>query len=91
MFNEDHYNLTYNKWTIPIPAAIDGGFLRTDVETSFVVEYTGYMTDEMRGFYRSYYMENGKKVWMASTQFQPSDARRAFPCFDVRNFSLIYN
>lgn len=47
------------------------------------VTYQGFMRDDMGGFYRSYYNENGAKVWMASTQFERAEARRAFPCFDV--------
>ncbi len=36
----------------------------------------------MRGFYRSRYMHEGKEKHMATTQFEATDARRAFPCFD---------
>ncbi|CAH0553358.1 unnamed protein product [Brassicogethes aeneus] len=44
--------------------------------------FDGLLNDMMRGFYRSFYVENNRKRWIASTQFQPTDARRAFPCFD---------
>lgn len=82
-YNASYYNANYNKWTIPIPSTLNGGFLSNLTETVIKVEYVGYMRDDMYGFYRSYYYENGKKVWMATTQFQPDHARRAFPCFDV--------
>ena len=36
----------------------------------------------MRGFYRSSYMHEGKQKHMATTQFEATDARMAFPCFD---------
>lgn len=36
----------------------------------------------MAGFYRSSYKENGETKYIASTQMEPTDARRAFPCFD---------
>ncbi|XP_028140411.1 aminopeptidase N [Diabrotica virgifera virgifera] len=36
----------------------------------------------MRGFYRSDYIINGTKEYLATTQFQATSARRAFPCFD---------
>lgn len=80
LYNASYYNEQYNKWTIPIP---NGGFLSEQTDTILKVEYVGYMKDDMYGFYRSYYYENGKKVYMGTTQFQPDHARRAFPCFDV--------
>jgi tricorn protease interacting factor F2/3 len=46
------------------------------------IEYEGLINDKMVGFYRSGYITGGKKKHIAVTQFQESDARRAFPCFD---------
>ncbi|RKP16781.1 aminopeptidase 2, partial [Rozella allomycis CSF55] len=46
-------------------------------------EFEGILNDKMAGFYRSAYTdENGAKKFMAVTQFEATDARRAFPCFD---------
>lgn len=77
-FNPSQYENATDKWIITVdpPLSINQYVLQ--------VFYRGHMTDEMEGFYRSYYKENGEKVWMASTQFQQTEARRAFPCFDVR-------
>ncbi len=44
--------------------------------------FQGILNDKMRGFYRSRYMLYGKERHMATTQFEATDARRAFPCFD---------
>ncbi|KAJ5701755.1 hypothetical protein N7488_009303 [Penicillium malachiteum] len=44
--------------------------------------FTGILNDNMAGFYRSSYKENGETKYIASTQMEPTDARRAFPCFD---------
>ena len=34
------------------------------------------------GFYRSQYKQGGKTKYLATTQFEAADARRAFPCWD---------
>nr|XP_033335060.1 uncharacterized protein LOC117225525 [Megalopta genalis] len=47
------------------------------------IEYTGILNNDMVGFYRSYYEDSSKKIhWLATTQFQATYARMAFPCFD---------
>jgi tricorn protease interacting factor F2/3 len=46
------------------------------------IEYAGEINDKMAGFYRSRYVVGGNEKYMAVTQFEESDARRAFPCFD---------
>jgi len=46
------------------------------------IDYQGLINDKMAGFYRSKYMHQGKTKYIAVTQFQESDARRAFPCLD---------
>ena len=44
--------------------------------------FRGMLNDKMRGFYRSHFMIGEKKHFIATTQFEATDARRAFPCFD---------
>ncbi|XP_023932531.1 puromycin-sensitive aminopeptidase, partial [Lingula anatina] len=45
--------------------------------------FTGILNDKMRGFYRSKYTHpNGETRHGAVTQFEATDARRAFPCWD---------
>ena len=47
------------------------------------IAYTGELNDKLRGFYRSRYTDvDGQERIMASTQFEATDARRAFPCWD---------
>ena len=43
------------------------------------IKYAGILNDQMRGFYRGK-DDHGRKY--AATQFESTDARRAFPCFD---------
>ncbi len=50
---------------------------------SLRIAYQGEINDKMAGFYRSGYRDaQGTLRHLAITQFQESDARRAFPCFD---------
>lgn len=47
------------------------------------VSFSGVLNDELAGFYRSKYTLRGEKRYAAVTQFEATDARRMFPCFDV--------
>jgi len=46
------------------------------------LDYVGFISDRLTGFYRSRYTKEGKTKYIAVTQFEESDARRAFPCLD---------
>jgi tricorn protease interacting factor F2/3 len=47
------------------------------------IKFTGVLNDRLLGFYRSQYKDNrGKTKYLATTQFEAADARRAFPCWD---------
>ncbi|XP_063900761.1 puromycin-sensitive aminopeptidase-like [Zophobas morio] len=46
------------------------------------LSFNGQLNDKMVGFYRSKYEKNGEYKFCGVTQFEPTDARRAFPCFD---------
>jgi len=47
-----------------------------------ILEFEGILNDRLLGFYRSQYKQNGKTKFLATTQFEAADARRAFPCWD---------
>uniref|UniRef100_A0A5S6R0R7 Aminopeptidase N-like N-terminal domain-containing protein n=1 Tax=Trichuris muris TaxID=70415 RepID=A0A5S6R0R7_TRIMR len=55
------------------------------------IEYAGKLPDDLRGFYRTSYMKDGSKRWLLITQFQPTYARRALPCFDEPDFKAVFN
>lgn len=47
---------------------------------------------DMRGFYKSSYIEDdGKEHFVAATQFENTHARKAFPCFDEPNFKATFD
>ncbi|MFQ5476031.1 MAG: M1 family metallopeptidase [Nitrosopumilus sp.] len=46
------------------------------------LEFQGILNDRLLGFYRSQYKQGGKTKYLATTQFEAADARRAFPCWD---------
>lgn len=52
-------------------------------KATLIQKFSGTLNDNMAGFYRSSYNgEDGSKQYLATTQMEPTDARRAFPCFD---------
>src|SRR5438093_2804381 len=53
--------------------------------------FTGTRNDKLRGFYRSSYKDpTGEQRLMAATQFEATDARRAFPCWDEPAFKAVF-
>lgn len=53
--------------------------------------FNGILNDKMRGFYRSKYSVDGIDKHLAVTQFESTDARRAFPCFDEPSKKAIFD
>jgi aminopeptidase N len=51
------------------------------------IKYTGILNDKLRGFYLSQTPQRRYAV----TQFESTDARRAFPCFDEPAYKAVYN
>ena len=53
--------------------------------------FTGILNDQLRGFYRSTFDdEDGNQQVIATTQFEATDARRAFPCWDEPDFKASF-
>ena len=58
---------------------------------SLHVIFSGVLADNMRGFYKSQYVLNGKTETMATTQFEATDARRCIPCFDEPAHKAVFH
>lgn len=59
------------------------GTLNKGDKAKLEIKFTGELNDKMAGFYRSTFKrEDGSEGILATTQMEPSDCRRAFPCFD---------
>lgn len=58
---------------------------------TIAINFSGPITEKLRGFYRSTYNFNGTKEYMLTTQFEAADARRAFPCFDQPDMKATFN
>ncbi len=54
------------------------------------IEFAGSINDELRGFYRSTYSDGGEQRTIASTHFEATDARRAFPCWDEPDLKAVF-
>jgi puromycin-sensitive aminopeptidase len=60
-------------------------------EYTLVTEFDGTLNDQLKGFYRSQYLDDsGQTCYLATTQFEATDARRAFPCWDEPAFKAIF-
>lgn len=63
--------------TLTVPKPLQRG------KATLALRFSGAISDKMRGFYRSSYTAaDGSKRWLGTTQFEATNARRAFPCFD---------
>jgi len=61
------------RWDSPLPLG----------DAVLSMSFSGELNDKMKGFYRSNYKTpDGEERVLACTQFEATDARRAFPCWD---------
>ena len=59
---------------------------------SLYLEFSGILNNSLRGFYMSSYIdEKGESHKIGTTQFERTDARRAFPCFDEPEFKSVFS
>jgi len=55
------------------------------------LNFSGILNDKLHGFYRSTYKDSsGQEKSLATTQFESTDARRAFPCWDEPALKAVF-
>ncbi|KAK9450084.1 peptidase family M1-domain-containing protein [Limtongia smithiae] len=80
-FNEDSQTVKFS-FADEFPAGL---------QIELTVKFTGILNDKMAGFYRSSYTAtDGSTQFLATTQMEPTDCRRAFPCFDEPALKATY-
>jgi len=71
--------------SLPLASSVGPGTFRLHLE------FAGTLNDRLRGFYRSQYTDAAGQVRrLATTQFEATDARRAFPCFDEPEMKAVF-
>ena len=64
----------------------------TQGDWQLYLDFKATIVDELRGFYRSSFKDSeNKDIWIATTQFEPTAARMAFPCWDEPEFKAIFS
>lgn len=60
---------------------------------TILLKYSGTMNDQLKGFYRSKYFSVSKQSdqYAAVCHFEPTSARRAFPCWDEPMFKTTFS
>uniref|UniRef100_A0A3P9MB43 Aminopeptidase n=1 Tax=Oryzias latipes TaxID=8090 RepID=A0A3P9MB43_ORYLA len=53
--------------------------------------FTGELADDLVGFYRSEYEEDGVKRIIAISQMHPTHSRKTFPCFDEPAMKAVFH
>ena len=69
---------------------VDGSSLDVG-QVQIACRFAGELNDQLRGFYRSTFVdEAGETRTIATTQFESTNARRAFPCFDEPDLKAVF-
>ena len=79
------FDATYETATFAFASEIPAG------RSTMLLRFTGILNDQLHGFYRSTFTDDaGVEHVIATTQFEATDARRAFPCFDEPSLKATY-
>uniref|UniRef100_A0A3P9JI76 Aminopeptidase n=1 Tax=Oryzias latipes TaxID=8090 RepID=A0A3P9JI76_ORYLA len=67
------------------------GPLQANSSYELFTEFAGKLSPNQKGFFRSVYIEDGEEKVIATTQMQPTYARKAFPCFDEPALKAVFH
>ncbi|XP_066504896.1 aminopeptidase N-like [Hoplias malabaricus] len=67
------------------------GRLKAGESYELFTEFEGELADDLEGFYRSEYIEDGVKKVVATSQMHPTHARKTFPCFDEPAMKAVFH
>lgn len=71
--------LSFPKWLTPGQPAV------------LTIDFSGELNDSLAGLYRSTHKaDDGTEKVIAVTQFEPTDARRALPCWDEPALKAVF-
>lgn len=65
--------------------------IQGDQEIFLFISHTGSLRNDRLGFYRASVIEGNEQRWVASTLFEPTHARHAFPCYDEIRYRTPFN
>lgn len=83
-------SIIFNEKDEIVTLSFEKDFLTGPAELKLV--FTGELNDKLRGFYRSVYTDpEGNEKHLAATQFESTDARRSFPCWDEPAIKATFN
>lgn len=80
---QENVQFTYDSEVEFLVIPVNGGLVAGQ-ELSIEISYQGFLRSELMGFFRTSYYNaaTDRETWLATTQFQPINARQAFPCYD---------
>ena len=76
----------HERVTLSLPQSVAQGS-----SLSIVAGYKGEIDQSMMGYYQSTWRHDGESGHYALTQFEPTSARRAFPCWDEPSYKATYS
>ncbi|KAJ1509138.1 Aminopeptidase 2 mitochondrial [Coelomomyces lativittatus] len=85
----DPWNFDTEKQTVTF--SFPGMLFQEGQSLTLNIKYKGIINELMAGFYRSSYTVDGVKKYMAVTQFEAVDCRRAVPCFDEPDLKATFD
>lgn len=83
-------NFSYDRkefWVIEMQRPVAAGSV-----IRIEIQFEGSLDNGLTGLYRSRYVDSrtGKERFLATSKFQPTDARKAFPCLDEPTFKSTF-